>query len=608
MRWFGGFSGATSMPQVPVGSRAVWPDLPGFWTVGRWAGHEVRAARAGRRAVAVIGPCGITPAELLRLATHDVPNDVARKWPGSYTVAEITAHATTIWTDLGGAWPVYVTTAGGGLYWSSSSRALAGLAGARPDADQLAARLLAPSIPTLLDECSAFTGIRLIPAGHRAILPASGPALRWHPVWTPQPRPGRPAARLRRELAAAVAVRLDAASAPTADLSGGCDSTALALLAADTSRPDRTVTGVTVYPVGHTDGGDFGYARASARQAGIIHRLMPLDAEHAPYSGLDAVPATDEPAPSTIAHTRFSSQLVWMRDALGTDCHMTGDGGDSLLCTPPIMLADLLAAGRYRRALSETARWAQLRRLALWPLLDSAYRTARTSRAEALQALAVTLRNGQSQGRPDGDIRWYATEPVPLWATEEARERAAAMADRAAGRTPPAPAASFATTVTAEGMAEVGRTARADIQLAEFVGVPLHNPFTDSRVIDAYLSVPLDERPGPATYKPVLRDAMTDLFPPELAARTTKGDFNPDHYEGMRTNLADLHLLADGRLTALGLIDPAAFRRALTMAAAGLPVPFSTVEPAVAAEVWLRAVGAAQPVVWQPARQSAKIA
>jgi asparagine synthase (glutamine-hydrolysing) len=289
-----------------------------------------------------------------------------------------------------------------------------------------------------------------------------------------------------------------------------------------------------------------------------------------------------------------------MRHTLGTDCHMTGDGGDSLLCSPPIMLADLLATGHNRRGVVETIRWARLRRLAVWPLLRSACRTSRTYRNDALASLSVDLFTGLRRYATYGEIGWCATDSIPPWATYEARARVAAVASALPEQIPEPASGSFATAVTAEGMAEVGRSARADVQLAEAVGVSLHNPFTDSRVIDAYLSVPLNERPGPADYKPVLREALADLFPAVLAGRTTKGDFNPDHYHGMRTNLAELHALADGRLAALGLVDPADFRRTLTMTAAGLPVPFSTVEPAVAAEVWLRALGDAPHVVWTP--------
>ena len=152
--------------------------------------------------------------------------------------------------------------------------------------------------------------------------------------------------------------------------------------------------------------------------------------------------------------------------------------------------------------------------------------------------------------------------------------------------------------VTSEVMARVGRTARADVQLAGHHGVALHNPFMDSRVIDAYLAVPLDERPGPAEYKPILRAGLADLFPASLATRRTKGSFSADFYQGLRTNLAAVRALADGRLAELGLVNPAALRDTLTSVSAGVPLPFTAVEPAVAAEVWLRAIDATPVVSW----------
>ncbi|MGY6657629.1 albusnodin/ikarugamycin family macrolactam cyclase [Amycolatopsis sp. TRM77291] len=596
MRWFGGFATPATPPRSPIGGARLWPTMPGCWTVGTWSGNEVHTTWSGTRFVAVVGTCGVTAAELTRLGTDGVPDDVAWRWPGSYTTVEVTRAATRIWTDLGGAWPIYTAFADGGVYWASSSRALAGLTGAGPDLDRLAGWLLAPSVPVLLAERSAFEDIALVPPGHR--LTIDGDNTRVNRVWWPRRQPGSPPRRLRDELAAAVAERLATATMLTSDLSGGFDSTALALLAAEQAGPGRIVTGVTVHPAGCSSGGDLDYARLAAQRPGLAHRLMPLTGEHAPYTALDEVSVTDEPAPSTIAHARFAGQLRWIRDTLGTDCHLTGDGGDSLLCTPPIMLADLVATGHHRRAVAETVRWARLRRLPAWPLLTAAVRTARTSRVDALTTLAVDLWTGTAPNRPDGHIGWYTTETVPPWASPAARGRAAALAHGAAARLADVPGGAFATTVAAENMAEVGRSARADIQLAEHAGVLLANPFTDSRVIDTYLSVPLDARPGPAHYKPVLGAALADLFPAKLAARTTKGDFNPDHYGGMRANLPALHALADGQLAALGLVDPAALRRTLTMTAAGLPVAFSTVEPAIAAEVWLRALADAPRVAW----------
>jgi asparagine synthase (glutamine-hydrolysing) len=597
MLWFGGFTGPAASARTPVDARDLWGNIPGGWLVGAWPAHEVRTTWTGRHAVAVVGPCGITADELTRLAVQGVPDDVAWRWPGSYTVVAADDEGTTVWTDIGGAWPIYTTSADGRVYWASSSRALAGLSGNRVDADWLAGWLLAPGVPGLLHNRSAFTGIDRVPPGHRLFLPATGaPDIR--PVWRPQPRSGDHPTRLRAELAAAVAVRVDSASAPTVDLSGGYDSTALALLAAQRLHPDRSVTAVTLHPAGITAGGDVSYARQAAEHPGIVHRLMPLDARHLPYSNLDTVPATDEPAPSTIAHAYFSAQLQWMRAEFGSDCHMTGDGGDSLLCSPPIMLADLIAVRRYRRALVETIGWARLRRLAVWPLVVAACRTARTTRADALRILARRWQTGHGGRAAAGGIGWVPDMTPPPWSTVEARERAARIAAVAADRPHPLPGGDFATCLTGEVMARVGRTARADVQLAEHHGIALHNPFVDSRVVDAYLSVPLDERPGPAEYKPIMRDALADLFPASLAARRTKGSFSADFYQGTRANLSTLHGLADGRLAELGLVDPAALRRTLTAVSAGVPVAFSAVEPAIAAEVWLRATDAAPAEAW----------
>jgi asparagine synthase (glutamine-hydrolysing) len=164
----------------------------------------------------------------------------------------------------------------------------------------------------------------------------------------------------------------------------------------------------------------------------------------------------------------------------------------------------------------------------------------------------------------------------PPRSTVDARKRAARIAAAEAERPHLMPGADFATCVTAEVMARVGRTARADVQLAEHHGVALHNPFVDSRVIDAYLFVPLDERPGPAEYKPIMRDALADLFPASLANRRTKGSFSADFYQGARANLSALHGLAAGRLADLGLVNPAVLHRR-TAVSTGVPVTFSTV-------------------------------
>lgn len=594
MIWFGG----ASSPRIlcrPLRAQPLWTDVSRCWTVGSWPERE-RQAVTDARHVAVLGPCGISRAELRGLAEGGVPDGIAYAYPGSYTVVEVTTEGTTMWTDLGGMWPIYILAIDNGHLWASSSRALAALTGHRLDRDRLAGWLAAPGVPVLVEGRSMFEGIAHVPAGHRLFLPAAGKG-RLRRVWRPRSRHGAPARRLRDELAAAVAVRVDNATVPTSDLSGGCDSTALCALAAKRLQPDRSITAVTFRPDGLCHGGDLTYAREASRLPGIDHHRMPLNQAHDPYNALDTVPVTDEPAPSTVTYALLSAQLRWLHERCASDCHLTGDGGDGLLCTPPIFLADLLRHRRFGRAFTEAIAWARLRRRSALPILRAAFRAARTSRTVALSALVTSL---GTRGEPPsfhGDVSWFSSSSAAGWTTAETRGRVRRLAAGAA-QTVESWAGAATPWVIAETMGQIGRTARADAQLAELHGIPLHNPFIDSRVIDVSLAVPLHQRPGPADYKPILRESVRDLLPTMLAARTTKGGATADRYHGLRANLGHLHELADGHLAALGLVHPDKLRDSLTRAAAGLSGGFAPIDPAVTAETWLRALCTATPVPW----------
>lgn len=597
MRWFGGFSRPAAPPSIPAGARSLWPTLPGCWLVGSWPQSEVRACREGGVAVAVLGPCGADATEVARLLLDGVPDGVAWRWPGSYTVVRTSAEETTIWSDLGGAWPMYTTVVAGGVYWSSSARSLAGLTRGGVDVDRLASTLVAPSAAGLVEGRSFFADVDVAPPGHRISLSDNG-SISAVPVWRPTHVHRDHVRRLRVELSASVAVRVDGARAPSVDLSGGFDSTSLALLAAGQLYPAATVTGVTLHPQGTSYGGDLSYARLAGAHPGITHRLLPLGAQHRPYGRLGEVPAGDEPAPSTIGYAAFSHQMRYLAE-LGSDCHMTGDGGDALLWTPSLFLADLVRARRYPRALTEAVRWARVTRRPVTPLLRAAMRTAGTTRAAALADLARSLRTPAAQpATKRGDVAWFPPVGFAQWATQSLRDRIASIASSLVDSDDPAWWPDHTTRHIADAIATTGRTAHADAQLAGACGVGLHNPYCDSRLIDTVLSIPGDDRSGPAEYKPLMRHAMADLFPPALAMRVTKGDLSADYYQGLRANLADVHALTDGHLVAAGLVDPAAFTATLTLAAAGIPAAYSSVEQVVSAEVWLRALHTAPDVAW----------
>ncbi len=468
--------------------------------------------------------------------------------------------------------------------WGSSAFALAALTNAQPDTEWLARALLVPHRPDLLTGRSAFAGITSVPPGSRMVMDSGG-GVEMRAAWRAEPAHAslaEGAELLRAALSAAVAVRVGSSRRPSADCSGGLDSTSLALLAAARLARKRLLRAVTVHPAGTIRGGDLDYASvATEGRSAITHLLCPLDSRHMPYSRMvELTPPTDEPAPTTVAIARAVAQFDLLRE-LRSDCHLTGDGGDTLLGGHPAYLTDLARARRVRLLCRHAMGWARLRRTPVWPLVRDACATA-------------VHRGSRSP-------RMRHSEVLAAWATPLAQQ-IITEATPAPGDTRGSGSADVATQLVVEAIQAVGRTARSDGQVAERYGVHVHNPFTDPQVIAAALAVPGWLRASPYRYKPLLATALADLLPPEIAARHTKGDFTPDHYLGLRANAEALRELADGRLAERGLVDPDRLRRQLDHVEAGLPVTFSDFEPVVAAEVWLCAIDTIPPAAqWQPA-------
>lgn len=559
MRWFGGHTGGLAV--VPAGARLLWQGRLPLWLVGDWPAHEVRTACGYGRAVAALGPCGAIPTQIQALLT-EMPAEPALTWPGCYTVVlaqtDTPTGTVSVWTDVGGACPIYTTPHGGGTVWGSSSRALAALTGAQINNDWLAIHLAAPAATTM-SGWSAFNGVSLVEGGHRLTLqPGREPQVQV--AWRPRRSSWTVAAQdLRTALEDAVTARVAPARVVTADCSGGLDSTSLCLLAGR----HALVIAITIHPAGVDHGGDLDYAHAAvAGSATITHRLMPLGERHLPYADIAAIPATDEPAPSTATLAMFAAQLRLLAD-LGSDCHLTGDGGDTLLWTSPSYLADLARSGRFLRLAVHVHGWARLLRVSPWLLLARAVRP----------------------------VRPLAPDP-PTWLRVPARPPTRSQS-ASVGLGLPAADLQVLTEIRA-----VGRTARADAQIAQSYGIDLHNPYCDGQVIDAALAVPAWKRGSAREYKPLLATALRQVIPQALAARVTKGVFDADHYRGLRTHLNHVLALADGELAARGLINAATLRRAVSQAAAGLPTHFGFLESTLASEAWLRAVQLAPPISW----------
>ncbi|WP_405408909.1 albusnodin/ikarugamycin family macrolactam cyclase [Streptomyces decoyicus] len=549
MRWFGGCAPG-GRQAVPVGARLLW-SRPALWITGTWPVHPARVAVGRSTRLAVLGTCSASERDLDHALTAPDLTEAVGEWAGSFIAVRLTQrNVVEVLTDPAGACPLYTVTTPDGLVWGSSSRALSGLAGGDVDDDWLASYLWDTKAP--VPGRSAWANVAPVPAGHRLLLSAE--AVHSSPWWSPaKRRPAEALPAIRRALSEGVRVRVKDVETST-DL-GGMDSTTLAVIAAQ----HRPITALTAHPSAVAEGGDLQYARA-LDVPGLSRIEFPLEDHHLPFSPAEApLPAVDEPPPSNAVWAMLSAQLR-ITAATGATRHLTGDGGDDLFLPSPRHLVDLARSRRWLRLVSDAMAWAQLRRQDPRPLIAAALR-----------------------GDMEGIARPWLTRPP--WLTSSVPTPTAQAGD--------------ADSALISSVRTAARTAHADGQLANTVGVELHNPYFDGAVLDAVVSVPSHLRFSAHRYKPLLVDACGDLLPEPHRRRTTKGVFTADFHRGVRANLPRILDLADGHLAARGLIDPAPLRATVHAAALGAETIWASLLPTLAAEQWLAAIERTPAIRWQ---------
>lgn len=227
----------------------------------------------------------------------------------------------------------------------------------RVDTAALAAYLAFEYVPS---PASLFDGIRKLPPGHLLRVRDGRlavatywrfPARREAEARTPPPGRGSDAdwtAGLRSKLGAAVERRLVSDVPLGCFLSGGLDSSAIAVLMAE-----RMEARVQTFAIGFTDPSfdESEHAARVARHIGAEHHVQVLDARSILELLHDVAEFMDEPLGDgsvlpTYALARFARAHVTVV--------LSGDGGDELLGGYPTLFADGWA-NLYTRAVSDTA-------------------------------------------------------------------------------------------------------------------------------------------------------------------------------------------------------------------------------------------------------------
>ncbi|UJB44888.1 asparagine synthase-related protein [Streptomyces sp. A1-5] len=551
---------------------------------GRLAEDRVLVVERGDTRLAVIGHCSATRDELATAADRiDDLTDLDRlglAWAGSYHLVASVRGRLRVQGTASGLRRIFHGELGTLTIAADRADVLATVLDAPLDPALLALRTL-DALPHPLGDLPPWRHVSAVPPGWYLALPQDGR----RPLverWWQAPEPVRSLTAggqlLRQALEDAVRVRARGARPISADLSGGMDSTSIALLAVR-HRPSLTV--LTMENDDRADE-DARWARQAAAGLPDLNHIV-YSSRELPrfFGGLTAVEGVpDEPSTAVLSAPRL--RAVRQRAlAHGSRLHLDGLGGDQLLCGHPAYHHDLLRhrpllAAQRLRVLTQLRRsnWGTEAR----GLLEGhSYRRWFTDRA-----------HGRALRTPSPLSAWGHFPGLPAWLTPDARDLVTrTLRDTAATVEPLASTRGRHNDLLA--IQDAGRMVRQCHQLTETGDFSHTSPFLDDRVIQACLAVRPEQRVTPWEFKPLIKAAMADVMPPEVLTRRTKGDGTTIVAEGFEAHRRELaELWDDSRLAALGLVDPGPLRELFD-----LPYTNSlhqgAMQSALSCELWARA-------------------
>ncbi len=603
---FAGFVSAAGTSRadarIPAGGRTVWAGRDRLFIAGNWPAEQCVTIDVGTVRAVILGIC-FADIETIRAAVAGCrTSDYAAvlRLDGNFNLIVRDRAGLHIHADLASLRPIYYTTWRGTVAYASRSVALRQLTGASVDRDHLAASLCLLGTVEAIHGSSLFTGVHAIPGGHRLVIDSGKPRIERY--WSPtRGRLGLAdgADLLRDALGRAVAGRIAGPGCVTSDMSGGFDSTTVALLAADRlAERGRDLIGVTFGNSGATEVDDVEIAgAAAASRTNIDHVVLPDDAYPLPYGRMDRAPASDEPLIflCVLEKMRIVFDLI---ASTGSDVHLNGEGGDPVVLSARSYVADLFRQGRIATFARHVYGWSRVHHRAPWTVAAQAMTLALTPYRRWARAEAVRLTTDTAEPARMG---WSGTPWTPGWLTPDVLRSAAGMLRDRADIHPLAPRPGVHRTLV--DLAFTARIARGLGDVAEFHGVRVDYPYLDTQVITACLTVRPHERTSPYAFKPLIVRAFADVLPDRLVARTGKGDFTGGMFEGIRLHAAELHeQLQTSCLADLGLVDLPELHAAIDRFANGLSVGLPQFNYTLAAEYWLRNLDHL-PDMWDEERQ-----
>ncbi|MER5561242.1 asparagine synthase-related protein [Streptomyces sp. NPDC002506] len=528
------------------------------WILADLPHSRLTDIRSGADALVLIGPGPVEPdplrTELGRCRDIAELDRVLARLPGVFHALATVGGTIRVQGTASGLRQIYRTRHGETLLVGDRAQTLAELVGAPVDEAALALRLLEP-VPHPLGERTAWHGIAPTPPGSYLRIDGRQAVVvrRWWELPSPTRLAADGAGAVHEAMESSVRLHMTGRGMVSTELSGGLDSTTVGYLAQRerTRQGGPAVLAITADSRDPLDDDSDWAARAIRLNPALDHRI--LAAERLPLAYTDLAGAAterlDEPSIALVQRSRVLAVTGLARRA-GSQVHLTGHGGDHLFVGLPTLSLDLL----------RTHPWAAVRRIAAyrgmfgWSWPDTTRQLARRRSYRRWLARCAVTRGPAADWRTPL-LTWGVPTTLPDWVTPYAVDLVHGEIGRAAATAHPL-APTPGRHLELDGIRDGARLVRALADLTGRAGLPISAPFLDDRVIEAALSVRIEERVQPHVYKPLLQRAMADVLPRQLLARTTKGVGDLDLALGVREHATDLvGLWKDSHLAARGLVD-----------------------------------------------------
>ena len=472
---------------------------------------------------------------------------------------------TVLASDFAGVRPLYYVVKSGQVLWSSHLQCLVDATGTSElDEQYMAAFLLYGGCPNR----TPYKGICSVPAGHAVCVCSTGTKI--SRFWSLPVRDEvryrsqhRYEEHLRALFREAVSVRLHTQAPVLAELSGGLDSSSVVSMAnhlmQSGSVPARSLRTIS-------------YVWQDSLDEPFIREVQS-------YCGLDGfqISTHDTPVISEIHASHATPEIFYplrastaaIADSLGARTVITGQGGDLMMGNwfdDSLQVAASLRQFHLVRACKEALSWGKILRLPIYSILWRAF-----------QAILPPSHATTIYSTLDGSFSPKSNETSLLGGSSEPQ--------------------AFFSDSWMQALPERRKYFRCLSMLLELRQLqapePLQHldythPFAHRPLVEFLMTVPADVLCHPGEPRRLMRSALSDLWPPRLRTRRSKGLFGAPWQEALQPLAGALLKASQLHVVERGFVDRTSVLSRLRRLATGIDCNQNQLRQIILLELWLR--------------------